>query len=114
MATHVLALAIAGEGRSVRGYLMAGCDAKYDLQLCFAPMFVESLDASHDFSFVGDGIQESDVVASNPKSSARPGSGGARKMGSRGLQAKPLDQVRASAIIGKMAISSSTTSITPT
>ncbi|MDZ4279883.1 MAG: hypothetical protein U1C04_03855 [Hydrogenophaga sp.] len=63
MATNVLALADAAEGRSVRGFLMAGCDAKYDLQLCFAPMFFESLDAEHDFSFVVDEILDTEVVA---------------------------------------------------
>lgn len=49
------------QGKAVRAMLVDGKQAKYDIQLCFAPLFFESLDAEHDFSFVVDEIVEEDT-----------------------------------------------------
>lgn len=42
------------QGKAVRALLAEAHQAKYDIALCFAPMFFESLSADHDFTFIVD------------------------------------------------------------
>ncbi len=51
------------QGRAIRALLADGRQAKYDIQLCFSPMYFESLGADHDFAFVIDEINDNQEAA---------------------------------------------------